>query len=295
MFSTPTVTDGGLETDLIFHRGMTLAEFAAFPLLDDAARSEVLADYYAGYADIARRAGAALVLEGATWRANPDWGARVGYDRAALDRVNRASIEFLAGLRDRFAVDDTTVGGSIGPRGDGYRPGDAGRSRRGRRVPPSAARGLRRGRRRPRDGLHAHRSGRGDRHRPRRAVRRRPGRHLLHRRDRRPVAGRHDARRRGAHRRRGRGARPLRRELRASRPTSRRRWTSPVTGASGSGCCGRTPRGAAMPSWTTPPNSTTATPPTWPGRRRELDLPARHGRRRMLRHRRAARRRAVGR
>ena len=124
MFSTPTVTDGGLETDLIFHHGIDLPEFAAFPLLDDDHGREVLADYYAGYAEIARRAGAAFVLEGATWRANPDWGARVGYDQAALDRVNRASIAFLAGLRDRFAIDDTTVGGSIGPRGDGYRPGD---------------------------------------------------------------------------------------------------------------------------------------------------------------------------
>lgn len=124
MFSTPTVTDGGLETDLIFHRGMALAEFAAFPLLDDAHGRQVLADYYAEYADIARRTGAALVLEGATWRANPDWGARVGYDRTALDRVNRASIEFLARLRDRFGVADTTVGGTIGPRGDGYRPGE---------------------------------------------------------------------------------------------------------------------------------------------------------------------------
>ena len=29
------------------------------------------------------------MLEAPTWRANPDWGERLGYDATALDRVNR--------------------------------------------------------------------------------------------------------------------------------------------------------------------------------------------------------------
>jgi homocysteine S-methyltransferase len=125
MFTTPTVTDGGLETDLIFHHGLDLPQFAAFPLLDDARGRELLADYYAGYAEIARSAGTALALESPTWRANPDWGAAIGYDAAALDRVNRDSIAFLAELRSRFGVGETWLSGSIGPRGDAYRPGAA--------------------------------------------------------------------------------------------------------------------------------------------------------------------------
>lgn len=118
-----TVTDGGLETDLIFHHGIDLPEFAAFPLLERAAGRAVLRNYYAAYAAIARAANAPLLLEGATWRANPDWGAALGYDAAALDRVNRAAIEFLRELCDEFGVASTTIGGTIGPRGDGYRPG----------------------------------------------------------------------------------------------------------------------------------------------------------------------------
>ena len=39
-----------------------------------------------------------------------------------LERVNQASIAFLCELRERFAIANTTVGGTIGPRGDGYRP-----------------------------------------------------------------------------------------------------------------------------------------------------------------------------
>ena len=113
------VTDGGMDTDLIFHHGVDLPEFAAFPLLEDERGRDLLAGYYDGYAAIARRAGAGLLLEAPTWRANPDWGARVGYDADALSRVNAAAIGWLAGLRDRYA--DSTgavlVSGTVGPRG----------------------------------------------------------------------------------------------------------------------------------------------------------------------------------
>ncbi len=118
------VTDGGLETDLIFHHGLDLPEFAAFPLLDDAAGRELLRDYYDGYASIARAAGAGLMLESATWRANPDWGARVGYSPADLDRVNRAALEHLSELREQYRdLDDVVLCGSVGPREDAYRAG----------------------------------------------------------------------------------------------------------------------------------------------------------------------------
>ena len=77
---TRYVTDGGLETDLIFHHGLDLPEFAAFPLVEDEHGREVLTGYYDGYAQIAAKAGAGLTLDAPTWRANPDWAAIVGYD-----------------------------------------------------------------------------------------------------------------------------------------------------------------------------------------------------------------------
>ena len=119
------VTDGGMETDLIFHHGAELPCFAAFPLLESARGQELLADYYHGYAEIARRAGAGLMLESPTWRANPDWGGRLGYSPADLTRVNTSAITWLAQLRDRYAaaIADIVVSGMVGPQGDGYQPG----------------------------------------------------------------------------------------------------------------------------------------------------------------------------
>ena len=55
---TQYVTDGGLETDLIFHHGVELPEFASFPLVEDDRGRELLTQYYDGYAAVAARAGA---------------------------------------------------------------------------------------------------------------------------------------------------------------------------------------------------------------------------------------------
>ncbi len=116
-----------METDLIFHHGVDLPDFAAFPLLDTAAGRGLLTRYYDGYATIAQQAGAGLMLEAPTWRANPDWGTRLGYSAADLTRVNTAAITLLAGLRERYAttlgLGTILVSGMIGPRGDGYTAG----------------------------------------------------------------------------------------------------------------------------------------------------------------------------
>jgi homocysteine S-methyltransferase len=121
----PMVTDGGMETDLIFHHGVDLPHFAAFPLLESAEGRALLEDYYNGYAAIARRAGAGLMLESATYRASPGWGARLGYGAADLERVNTAAIAMLSRLRERYAttVTDVIISGEVGPRGDAYQPG----------------------------------------------------------------------------------------------------------------------------------------------------------------------------
>jgi len=117
------MTDGGLETTLMFHEGMDLPCFAAFDLLKDEAGWAALHRYFATYARIARDNRTGLVLETPTWRANPDWGAKLGYDAAALADVNRKSVSLLLELRAGFEAPETPVviAGVLGPRGDGYR------------------------------------------------------------------------------------------------------------------------------------------------------------------------------
>jgi S-methylmethionine-dependent homocysteine/selenocysteine methylase len=119
------LTDGGIETTLIFHDGLELPHFAAFHLLRDADGRAALRKYYTRYARIAREGGFGFILESPTWRASPDWGKKLGYSEAALARVNRASIALMQELREEFETERTpiVVSGCVGPRGDGYDPG----------------------------------------------------------------------------------------------------------------------------------------------------------------------------
>ena len=118
------LTDGGLETTLIFHEGWELPDFAAFPLLRDAAGVAALRKYFQTYAAIAQRFGTGLVLESVTWRASADWGARLGYSQDALADANRQATQLLEEIRHEVESPQTKVviSGCVGPRGDGYRP-----------------------------------------------------------------------------------------------------------------------------------------------------------------------------
>ena len=117
------VTDGGIETTLIYHRGLELPAFAAFDLLKDDTGIEELRRYYVPYALLAREHGVGLVLESPTWRANPDWGAKIGYSREQLDALNRKAIALMEELRDEYADGaPIVISGCVGPQSDGYSP-----------------------------------------------------------------------------------------------------------------------------------------------------------------------------
>ncbi len=117
------LTDGGMETSLIFHDGIELPEFAAFPLLETAEGTAALRRYYRPYALLAREHGVGFILEAPTWRANRDWGSRLGYSEAGLAAANRRAIALMEELRDEYESDEPfVISGCIGPQSDGYNP-----------------------------------------------------------------------------------------------------------------------------------------------------------------------------
>ncbi|HEY5155026.1 MAG TPA: homocysteine S-methyltransferase family protein [Acidimicrobiales bacterium] len=114
------LTDGGIETDLIFRRGFDLPEFASFVMHDDLAAELVVREYFLDYLRTGAALGFGLVLETLTWRASSEWGAKLGYDDARLRSVNQRAADFLLRLRDREAETTVVVSGCVGPRGDAY-------------------------------------------------------------------------------------------------------------------------------------------------------------------------------
>ena len=116
------VTDGGIETVLIFNEGIELPDFAAFDLLRRPGGEAALRRYYAAYVRIAMQFRAGMVLESATWRASADWGRKLGYRPAQLADANRQAIRLLEDIRREHRELAMVISGCVGPRGDGYNP-----------------------------------------------------------------------------------------------------------------------------------------------------------------------------
>jgi homocysteine S-methyltransferase len=120
------LTDGGIETTLIFHYGLQLPHFAAFDLFRSQAGEEALRRYFRTYAALAHKHQTGLVLETATWRASSDWAHKLNCSSAELAQINRRSVTLLEEIRAEYESPSTpiVISGCVGPRGDGYVPGE---------------------------------------------------------------------------------------------------------------------------------------------------------------------------
>ncbi|MGF1761786.1 homocysteine S-methyltransferase family protein [Aliivibrio kagoshimensis] len=116
------ISDGGLETTLIYEHGFTLPQFAAFTLLHDEAGRRCLKSYYQQYLSIAHAHNVGFILESPTWRASAKWGELLGYSKQDIDTINHKAVELINTLRTEQKPHDTTIilSGCTGPKGDGY-------------------------------------------------------------------------------------------------------------------------------------------------------------------------------
>ncbi len=115
------LTDAGLETDLIFNRGIPIREFAAHTLFDEPGGAQALADYFRGFLDLARECDTGFILDSQTWKAHPHWAADLGASLEELRRANETSLRFISGLRDELHhARPIVLNAVVGPRGDAY-------------------------------------------------------------------------------------------------------------------------------------------------------------------------------
>jgi len=116
------LTDGGLETTLIFQRNIPLKHFAAFELLTSKEGKRALEAYYQPYLQIAQKNKLGFIAETPTWRANADWGVKLGYAHDELAALNKQSVKFIRELVEPFtSLPHVIISGNLGPRGDGYK------------------------------------------------------------------------------------------------------------------------------------------------------------------------------
>jgi homocysteine S-methyltransferase len=112
-----------METALVFHRGIELPCFASFPLLASGHGIQELRSYFEHYARIARDRSVGLIPDTPTWRANLDWGEKLGFAADDLAALNRKAVRLIEQIRSEHESYGTPImiGGCLGPRDDAYR------------------------------------------------------------------------------------------------------------------------------------------------------------------------------
>ncbi|APG47160.1 homocysteine S-methyltransferase family protein [Phaeobacter porticola] len=112
----------GMETDLIFNRGIDLPGFASYPLLETAKGRDILEGYLADLIALGKKTGTGVILESPTWVANRDRGAAIGYAPDALKQLNQQAVAMMVKVRTAYGDVPTVISANLGPRDDAYSP-----------------------------------------------------------------------------------------------------------------------------------------------------------------------------
>ena len=118
------LSDGGLETFLIFDKGYDLPCFSAAVLLDSEQGQADLAAYFERFIGIAKKTGRGFVMDAPTWRAGAAWAGPLGQSLKEVMDTNQRAVAFVSALRAQHETDDCPIliNGLVGPAGDAYAP-----------------------------------------------------------------------------------------------------------------------------------------------------------------------------
>ena len=114
----------GMETDLIFNRGIDLPGFASYPLLETLEGRTLLKGYLSDMVALGRAKRKGVILESPTWVANRDRGAGIGYNPETLQDLNQKAIELMVEVRSGDTDIPILISANLGPRDDAYAPTD---------------------------------------------------------------------------------------------------------------------------------------------------------------------------
>lgn len=119
---TPILTDGAVQTRVVFELGIPLDEDVALArLLGRARETRLIRDFFASYARIARAHDLPLVVGTPTFRASLDRVQRAGLGgEEAVRWLNMAGACLLHDVRHRVGHGPVYIAGLLGPRHDAY-------------------------------------------------------------------------------------------------------------------------------------------------------------------------------
>ncbi|KAJ5210720.1 Homocysteine S-methyltransferase [Penicillium cf. griseofulvum] len=116
----PFITEGGIETTLIYTKNIDLPNFSTLPVLNTEDGKETISSIYKGYIDIARAHSTGVVLETRTWRGSPLWSSEIGLSIPQMVDLNHTAVKLLQGIRSETPFDPIVISGAMGPLQDAY-------------------------------------------------------------------------------------------------------------------------------------------------------------------------------
>ena len=114
----------GMETDLIFSKGIDLPGFASYPLLETEDGRNTILGYLRDVIEVGRANDMGVILESPTWVANRDRAVGIGYTPERLVNLNKLAVQLMVDARDRWGDLPTVLSANIGPRDDAYAPSE---------------------------------------------------------------------------------------------------------------------------------------------------------------------------
>ena len=103
------LSDGGLETYMIFDKGYDLPCFSAAVLLDSEQGRADLAAYFERFISIALQNGRGFVMDAPTWRAGTAWAGPLGQTVRDVIDTNTRAVDFVSAIRKRLEADDLPI------------------------------------------------------------------------------------------------------------------------------------------------------------------------------------------
>lgn len=118
------LSDGGLETYMIFNKGYDLPCFSAAVLLESEQGRHDLTEYFERFIKIAHQSNRGFVLDAPTWRAGMAWAGPLGKTISEVLETNARAVEFVSDLHNQHKDSDNPIliNGLVGPAGDAYAP-----------------------------------------------------------------------------------------------------------------------------------------------------------------------------
>lgn len=114
------VTEGGIETTLIYRKNLDLPSFSTLPLLNTEDDRQTISSIYQENVNIALAHSTGVVLETRTWRGSPLWSSEIGLSIPQILDLIRTAVQILHDIRNKTPSTSVVISGALGPLQDAY-------------------------------------------------------------------------------------------------------------------------------------------------------------------------------